>query len=65
MDETSLAWSIGSTLLYITIWWIGDPSRTEVFSGLIRVWGVVLGIDLTISISYSFWPRKDPAKNIG
>ncbi|MCP1136768.1 hypothetical protein NKT34_26300 [Paenibacillus polysaccharolyticus] len=60
-----LAWSIGSALLYIMIWWIGDPARTEVFSGLIRVWAMVLGIDLVISISYSFWPRKAPAKNIG
>ncbi|CAI6085861.1 hypothetical protein PAECIP112173_04786 [Paenibacillus sp. JJ-100] len=57
-----LAWSIGSALLYIMIWWIGDPARTEVFSGLIRVWALVLGIDFLISFSYSLWPKREPAK---
>ncbi|MBR2563200.1 MAG: hypothetical protein IKE29_01080 [Paenibacillus sp.] len=57
-----LAWSIGSALLYIMIWWIGDPARTEVFSGLIRVWALVLGVDFLISFSYSLWPKREPAK---
>ncbi|WP_434748582.1 hypothetical protein [Paenibacillus amylolyticus] len=57
-----LAWSIGSVLLYIMIRWIGDPVRTEVFTGLIRVWGMVLSIDFLISMSYSLWPRKAAVK---
>jgi hypothetical protein len=60
-----LAWSIGSAILYLIILWIGDAARTEVFTGLIRVWGLVLGIDFLISFSYSLWPKKAPAKNIG
>lgn len=59
-----LAWAIGSAFLLAMIWWIGDAERTAVFNNLIRVWGMILGIDFLISFSYSLWPRKVPARNV-
>ncbi|WP_306459228.1 hypothetical protein [Paenibacillus sp. E222] len=59
-----LAWCIGSMFLLAMIWWIGDTERTAAFSNLIRVWGIILGIDFIISFSYSLWPRKMPVKKV-
>ncbi|MEK5067954.1 hypothetical protein [Sporosarcina sp. FSL K6-1508] len=55
-----LAYIIGSAFLVAMIYFIDDPARTEVFSATLRVWGLVLGLDFVISISYFIWPR--PAK---
>ncbi|WFR63635.1 hypothetical protein P9222_04905 [Paenibacillus amylolyticus] len=59
-----LAWVIGSTFLFAMIWWIGDAERTAAFYNLIKVWGIILGIDFLISFSYSLWPRKVPVMNV-
>ncbi|MDM5280575.1 hypothetical protein QUF95_24800 [Paenibacillus silvae] len=60
-----VAWGIGSAILFMMIWWIGDADRTEVFSGLIRVWTMILGIDFLISFSYTLWPKKASAEKAG
>ncbi|MHA7584468.1 2TM domain-containing protein [Paenibacillus vandeheii] len=59
-----LAWCIGSLFLLAMIWWIGDAERTAAFFNLIRVWGIILGIDFIISFSYTLWPRKMPVKKM-
>lgn len=58
------AYIIGSSFLLIMIWWIGDPARTEAFVNIVRVWGIILVIDFIISFSYTFWPKKMPAKKV-
>ncbi|CAM3278627.1 hypothetical protein FITA111629_14320 [Filibacter tadaridae] len=55
-----LAYIIGAAFLVVMIYLIDDPARTEAFSGTLKVWSLVLGIDFVISISYFIWPR--PAK---
>ncbi|TQR21643.1 hypothetical protein [Psychrobacillus vulpis] len=52
-----LAYIIGGGLLLILIYFINDPSRSEVLSGTLKLWGLILGIDFVISISYFIWPR--------
>lgn len=57
-----LAYIIGSAFLVIMIYFIDDPARTEALSGILKIWGLVLAIDLVISISYFIWPRPEKVK---
>lgn len=57
-----LAFIIGGGLLLLLIYFIDDPSRSEVLSGTLKLWGLVLGIDFVISISYFIWPRLSKTK---
>ncbi|QDP41065.1 hypothetical protein [Radiobacillus deserti] len=54
----ALAYMIGASLLVGTIVWIDDSSKTEALYGILRIWLIVVAIDLLISISYFIWPRK-------
>ncbi len=56
-----LAFAIGAGLLAATIFIIGDAERTEALTGIIRVWGLVLGVDTLATISYFIWPRQRKA----
>lgn len=53
-----LAFLIGAGLLVILIYLINDFSRTEVLAGFLKLWTIVLGIDLLIAISNFIWPKK-------
>lgn len=53
-----VAYLIGITLLGTVIYLVDDPSRTESLLTVIKIWSLVLGIDLIISLSYFVWPRK-------
>ncbi|MBP3039614.1 hypothetical protein J9303_08950 [Bacillaceae bacterium Marseille-Q3522] len=55
------AYVIGSGLLMIVILLIKDSSRTEALNGVLKIWSLVLGIDLLIGISYIIWPKKAKA----
>ncbi|MFJ7972134.1 hypothetical protein [Psychrobacillus sp. NPDC096389] len=57
-----LAFIIGGGLLLLLIYFIDDPSRSEVLWGTLKLWGLVLGIDFVISISYFIWPRISKTK---
>jgi len=54
-----LAFLIGSGILYGMITFIGDPSRTTALSGVLKLWAVILVIDLIITLTYFIWPRKE------
>ncbi|AIM16638.1 MULTISPECIES: hypothetical protein [Neobacillus] len=56
-----LAWFIGCSLLYLMVWSIGEPSRTENLLSLIKTWTMILIIDFIISFSYTIWPKKEKA----
>ncbi|UFT98324.1 hypothetical protein KO561_14085 [Radiobacillus kanasensis] len=56
----ALSYLIGAALLIGTIVWIDDPSRTEALRGVLKIWLLVVGIDLLISVSYFVSPRKAP-----
>ncbi|WP_019911964.1 hypothetical protein [Paenibacillus sp. HW567] len=56
-----LAFLIGAGILFGLVTWIDDPLRTEALSGVLKIWSMVVGIDLIITSSYFIWPRK--AKN--
>jgi len=57
-----LAYIIGGALLVAMIYFIDDPTRTEVLATILKGWTLVLGIDFVISISYFIWPRPEKAK---
>lgn len=52
------AFLLGAGILYGLILWINDPARTEALLNILRIWSVVVVIDLLISGSYFLWPRK-------
>jgi hypothetical protein len=52
------AYLVGIALLGTVVYFVNDASRTEALLTVIKVWSLVLGIDLLISISYFLWPRK-------
>ncbi len=56
-----MAYLIGLSILSIMIFLINDATRTEALSGVVRVWSLVLVIDLAISVSYFVWPKKKNA----
>ncbi|CAM4319696.1 hypothetical protein [Paenibacillus tarimensis] len=56
-----LAYLIGAGLLALLIFTIQAPERTEALVNVWRIWTVVLGIDLIITITYFVWPRQAKA----
>lgn len=56
-----LAYVIGCGMLAGMIYLIDDPSRTEALAGFLRLWSIVLGIDLVIAISNFIWQKKEKA----
>lgn len=56
-----IAYLIGALLLMVMVYLIKDPTRTEALSGILKIWSLVLGIDLVISISNFIWPKKEKA----
>jgi len=54
-----VAWIIGVVLLFAIVLFTGDDSRTAALSGTIRVWSIVLAIDLAFAFSYLIWPKKE------
>lgn len=52
-----LAYIIGGGLLFVLIYFIDDPSRSEALSSTLKFWGIILIIDFVISITYFIWPR--------
>ncbi|MCH6267169.1 hypothetical protein [Neobacillus citreus] len=57
-----VAYLIGAALLAGVIFLINDPSRTEALFGVLRLWSLVLGIDLLIAISNFVWPKRKKVK---
>lgn len=57
-----LAYGIGCCILLALTHMVGDRTRTEALGEIIRLWSIVLGIDLIIAVSYFIWPRKQPVQ---
>lgn len=53
-----LAYILGTGLLWIVILLVNNAARTEALSGTIKLWSLVVVIDLVISITYFIWPRE-------
>jgi len=58
-----LSYGLGAGYLFILITLIQDPSRTEALSNVIRIWSVILGIDLVITVTYFIWPKTPSEKS--
>lgn len=53
-----LAFIIGVGILSALIYLINDSTRTEVLTGFVKLWTLVLGVDFLIAISNFIWPKK-------
>lgn len=58
-----IAFLIASAILAIMIYFIDKPSRTEALYGVIKVWAMIIAIDLCITASYFIWPKKEKVIN--
>jgi hypothetical protein len=58
-----LSYLLGSVFLVVLIYLIDDAARTEALSSVLRIWTLVLVIDLIISISNFIWPKKEKKYN--
>ncbi|WP_397538504.1 hypothetical protein [Rummeliibacillus pycnus] len=54
-----LSYLIGAGLLGGMIFLVNDSSRTEALFGVLKIWTLVLGVDLVFTISYFIWPKKE------
>ncbi|WP_454191008.1 hypothetical protein [Paenibacillus sp. Marseille-Q7038] len=54
-----VSWMIGCSLLYGMTIWINNEVNSEPFRETIRIWSIILVIDLFISASYTLWPRLE------
>lgn len=52
-----LAFIIGGTFLAAMIYIVGNTGKTEALLQSLKVWALVVAIDLAISLSYFIWPR--------
>lgn len=52
------AYIIGAGLLVVLTIWVDDAERTLALQQILRIWTLVLGIDLVITVSYFIWPRS-------
>lgn len=57
-----LAFIIGGTFLIAMIYLIGDAEKTEALYDMLRLWAIILAVDVVISLSYFIWPRPEKAK---
>lgn len=57
-----LAYCIGGSLIAATVLFVGDFERTSELVGIMRVWTIVLAIDLIITLSYFVWPKKEKGR---
>jgi hypothetical protein len=53
-----VAYIFGGAILLFMIFYIGDESKTEELWATLNFWGIVVLIDIFISITYFIWPRK-------
>jgi len=56
-----VAYAIGAVLLAGMIYLIQDPSRTEVLSGILKTWSLILGVDFLLAVSNFIWPKQEKA----
>ncbi|SIR41996.1 hypothetical protein SAMN05421578_113106 [Paenibacillus macquariensis] len=57
-----VAYGIGCGLLVGVIYIVNDTSRTEALMNMMKIWSVILGVDLMITASYFMWPRQEKRK---
>ncbi|QQE73498.1 hypothetical protein KDJ56_16545 [Brevibacillus composti] len=55
------SYALGAGILYGLVVMIQDPGRTEALVGMLKLWTVVLAIDLALSLTYFIWPKKAKA----
>ncbi|OAB45770.1 hypothetical protein [Paenibacillus antarcticus] len=57
-----VAYVIGCGLLMAILHIINDASRTEALSNMMKIWSIIVGVDLMITASYFMWPRQEKRK---
>lgn len=53
-----LAYIFGGAILLLMIFYIGNDVKAEELWATLKIWGIIVGLDVAISMSYFIWPRK-------
>lgn len=59
--RTTVAVSVAAGLLHLLTVLVEDPSRTGALTGLYPILGIVFLVELVWAVSYTIWPRRQPA----
>lgn len=59
--RTTVAVGIAAGILWLLTTLVNDPGRTDALMGIYPVLGIWFMIDLLWAISYTLWPKKQPA----
>lgn len=59
--RTTVAVGIAAAILWLLTTLVDDPSRTDALMSIYPVLGIWFVIDLIWAISYTLWPKKQPA----
>lgn len=59
--RTTVAVGIAAGILWLLTTLVDDPSRTDALMSIYPVLGIWFVIDLIWAISYTLWPKKQPA----
>lgn len=60
--RTTVAVGIAAGIVWLLTHLVDDPSRTDALTGIYPVLGIWLVVDLLWAISYTLWPKKQPAR---
>ncbi len=60
--RSASAAAVAAGLLLLLERLVDDAARTEALRGLYPVLGVVLAVELVWAVSYTLWPRREPAR---
>lgn len=59
--RTGIAISIAAGILWLLIALVADSSRTSALQGIYPILGIWFALDLIWAISYTLWPKPEPA----
>ncbi|MFE6777166.1 hypothetical protein [Streptomyces sp. NPDC057702] len=59
--RTALGAGVAAGLLQLAIWYVDDPDRTAALRDTQTPMGILTGIWLLVALSYTLWPKDDPA----
>lgn len=60
--RTGLGAAVAGGLMLLLATMVDDPSRTEVLTDLQPVLGIVVAAEVLWAVSYTLWPRREPAR---
>lgn len=62
--RTALAVGIAAAILWVLTLIAADGTELDALTGMYRILGIILSVELIWALSYTFWPRKAPGLEV-